>query len=489
MKTRIVPLFVMALFAWTMASAQETVLKTDRQTYAPKDQIIVEFSGLPGNQTDWITVVDASWDDTAYGGQWSYTKGQRSGAMKFIAGDPGSYEVRLYFNDPKRGKIVHARAAFTVGGSMPGLMSNNRTASTTSSVQSNGMLAAGKPPLTQEMVNQLRAFFEWALDISLTPTQQSQLKNALVNVWKKNDRGEIESTITTVQMQAQLAQSTPDARTRARNQVQAALLKSLHADSNDAISRMLLTAYESAHGQAATLTDQPTSSPPESNQPRISAGGLSGVWMGFKQLQLLGNYAPDARWMTFFDDGQALDNIPRAGLEGFDRNASKANGAERPYWGTYSYRDGAGVFKKLNGGLDTRIKLEKPGQIKLDDFYSYYRCPDVGGLRLEGAWAGYGDPDDPRWRSVPIGQRQVFRFGSDGRFSDEGVFATLLTAEGGSSANGPGSGTYEIRSFSLILHYADGRLKKVAITGLLSANPATQNSILFIGRARFNKMK
>ena len=107
MKTRIVPLLVMVLFAGTIAGARETVLRTDRQNYAPKDQIIVEFSGLPGNQMDWLTVADASWADTAHGGQWSYTKGQRSGTMKFIAGNPGSYEARLYLNES--GKIVQAR--------------------------------------------------------------------------------------------------------------------------------------------------------------------------------------------------------------------------------------------------------------------------------------------------------------------------------------------------------------------------------------------
>ena len=42
----------------------------------------------------------------------------------------------------------------------------------------------------------------------------------------------------------------------------------------------------------------------------------------------------------------------------------------------------------------THIGVEKSGQIKLANV-AYYRCADVDGRRLDGAWTGFADPDDP----------------------------------------------------------------------------------------------
>ncbi len=112
------------------------------------------------------------------------------------------------------------------------------------------ILVAGNPPLTGEMVNQVKSFFEWALDIRLTPAQQRQVKNATIEVWIEKNREEIDSTLSILQVQAKLSQATPAERDSAREKLQPEMLKSLRAEPDNETSRMLVSVYESTHEQA-----------------------------------------------------------------------------------------------------------------------------------------------------------------------------------------------------------------------------------------------
>lgn len=89
------------------------VLKLDKTTFKVNEPIVVHFAGLPGNKQDWITIVkmpskNAKWEE------WYYTKGQKSGDMKFKGLKPGNYEIRLLYDYPKGGDKVHFKVPFTV---------------------------------------------------------------------------------------------------------------------------------------------------------------------------------------------------------------------------------------------------------------------------------------------------------------------------------------------------------------------------------------
>jgi hypothetical protein len=126
--------------------------------------------------------------------------------------------------------------------------------------QKNDVLLAGEPPLTQEMVNDFSAFFEWALEVTLTPSQRQSLKTALIKVWINKDKSEIEGTLSILQVQARLSQATPAERDSIREKIQPGLLENLRANPNDETSRMLLSAYESAHRQNRAVNNRPSSS-------------------------------------------------------------------------------------------------------------------------------------------------------------------------------------------------------------------------------------
>jgi LCCL domain-containing protein/PAN domain-containing protein len=89
------------------------ILQTNKNVYAPNEGIVVEYSGLPGNQQDWITITQASAPENTYG-QWFFTGGKQNGSLNFNGLSPGNYEARVYFNWPQGGYNVQARRTFTV---------------------------------------------------------------------------------------------------------------------------------------------------------------------------------------------------------------------------------------------------------------------------------------------------------------------------------------------------------------------------------------
>jgi hypothetical protein len=218
------------------------------------------------------------------------------------------------------------------------------------------------------------------------------------------------------------------------------------------------------------------------------SAGFSGVWMGLKTLFGSGSYTPQPRWVTLFDDGQAFEDLPNDGLLGFDRRASHADPNRAAYWGTWSMQGRAGAIQKP-GVLPTKITVEGPDRIKLDSTL-FYRCAPVTGLRLAGSWTSYADPSDPGLARQPVGRRPVITFTSDGRFTDDGVFATFLTSRAGEghARDQAGSGTYRLEDFTLILTYADGRTRHEAFTLLLGGTPAQSLNVVYIRRSRFNRI-
>jgi peptidoglycan hydrolase-like protein with peptidoglycan-binding domain len=87
--------------------------KTQKDVYASDEPIIVEFSGLPGNKQDWITVVTKETPDNSYA-EYFYTQGKTQGNYTFKGLKPGEYEVRVYFDWPGGGYTVQDRFSFEV---------------------------------------------------------------------------------------------------------------------------------------------------------------------------------------------------------------------------------------------------------------------------------------------------------------------------------------------------------------------------------------
>ncbi|NIM06119.1 MAG: hypothetical protein GTN65_11025, partial [Armatimonadetes bacterium] len=77
--------------------AQGVSVRTVKRTYAAGEPVDIEFSGLPGNSQDWITVVPVTTPENVQG-EFFTTSGVKSGIYTFGGLEPGSYEVRVYFD-------------------------------------------------------------------------------------------------------------------------------------------------------------------------------------------------------------------------------------------------------------------------------------------------------------------------------------------------------------------------------------------------------
>jgi len=112
---RRISLLLSLLFLASLTIAGQLQVKTSKKVYNPNEQITVTFSGFPGSDKDWITVIEKSKADDRYG-EYFYTKRQKEGSFKFRGLPRGVYEVRCFYNWPKGEYKVQKRVEFIVKG-------------------------------------------------------------------------------------------------------------------------------------------------------------------------------------------------------------------------------------------------------------------------------------------------------------------------------------------------------------------------------------
>lgn len=136
------------------------------------------------------------------------------------------------------------------------------------------MLADGNPPLTQEMVNNLVGFFEFAFEGTFTNVQRREFQQQLVTSWRGNDDKAIDSVVSLLKINAQLPQLSADQRLEVQKQSQATLLEEFRKQPDNETGRLLLAVYEDSHG--AKRTNGPESR--ERATPwEVSTGRASGI--------------------------------------------------------------------------------------------------------------------------------------------------------------------------------------------------------------------
>jgi len=239
---------------------------------------------------------------------------------------------------------------------------------------------------------------------------------------------------------------------------------------------------------AATTNSQSASkvnSPPVFN----TKNGIEGVWMGIYMKAFYGDPLTLGHtiWKTFYSNGQVYEAIPDIGFAGFNKTESESS--EVQFWNRYINNGTGKWIIKRPGVIDINVKLNERGNMVISAQY-YQHCKPVDGLKLNGSWTSYADPDDPELDRGAFGQNALIRFSANGQFTDEGIFNSALQFHrDGSSVTTAGSGTYEIRDYSIILRYNDGHIKQAALTGFLSLDPAVDDITICISRVKFSKRR
>ena len=103
------------IFFFAVVSNAYSGVSTNRKLYFPDEPILVQFSGAPGYDRDWICIAPTGTADNDAGRNYQYMpSGQTDGNITFYVSEPGDYEVRAYYDYDTNGYIVSARHHFKV---------------------------------------------------------------------------------------------------------------------------------------------------------------------------------------------------------------------------------------------------------------------------------------------------------------------------------------------------------------------------------------
>lgn len=191
--------------------------------------------------------------------------------------------------------------------------------------------------------------------------------------------------------------------------------------------------------------------------------GISGIWQGLSMS--VGTAKPGAelgaelkvKQLIFFSNGQAYfgKNFPVEGLDEFNTWVAAEN--NRRDWGSYTFNNGKGVLKMLNGDIPLQLDHDKLVITTNKADHSFIKQKPVDGARFNGSYI----------MGESYGIIPAISFTLDGKFIDKGAVRILYHeyTDCLNEALIPGSGTYEVKNNSLVFSYADGRKIKIAITG------------------------
>ncbi|MFV0389559.1 MAG: hypothetical protein ACK5NT_12485 [Pyrinomonadaceae bacterium] len=211
------------------------------------------------------------------------------------------------------------------------------------------------------------------------------------------------------------------------------------------------------------------------------------LWMGaavkltdITQLQTALNYSTKLEWRVVLSNGDFFNDLPiENGFLNVTRNMSGVT------WGKFTLSNGRGSFKTPYETVEVRQvdanTLEKPGYT-----FRIYKVPSVDNVKLNGTYGVF-----PNWSVEGIGTangcKQLISFKPDGSFIDFGAFVTNCSMPNQYAERAPGSGTYQIQNFTLVLDYSDGR--RIAKTFSGGIKPVTQSSeaVFINGNPFYNK--
>ncbi len=212
----------------------------------------------------------------------------------------------------------------------------------------------------------------------------------------------------------------------------------------------------------------------------VKGTGITGVWMTFT------NDFPSTemvfKWRIFFSNGKTIYNYLAKGLYNYNGTVETSFDFE-----SYNFNGNKGSITELDNANKSHNTLEllNTDQLKIGST-TFYRCTNVDNVKFEGAYTNAQKLEE---NNNSNGTKTILRFSKDGKFVDEGYWATFL--ENNSSQfipdNAPGKGTYELKDFTLTLKYDDGHIKQVPFNFTLNKN-ASNHQMIFIKQNKLYKL-
>jgi hypothetical protein len=197
--------------------------------------------------------------------------------------------------------------------------------------------------------------------------------------------------------------------------------------------------------------------------------GIIGDWQGISMSVGLSKPGADlgvelkGKHLIFFSNGQAFfeSNFPVEGLDEMNTWIKAEN--DRRSWGTYTFSNGRGVLKLPYADIPLRMESGKLVITTNKTDHGFIKSDFVDGARFNGTYA----MSSKNFLGGETGITPLISFTADGKFTDNGALKILYHdyVICVNPAYNPGSGTYEVKNYSVIFNYTDGRKIKIAFLG------------------------
>ncbi|HMM15984.1 MAG TPA: hypothetical protein PLS87_11305 [Ferruginibacter sp.] len=197
------------------------------------------------------------------------------------------------------------------------------------------------------------------------------------------------------------------------------------------------------------------------------------IWMGQKTGST-GDFS-NLRWMVVLPDGAYFNQLPSEGFLNFSQNQTGGS------WGTFTMNGNSGTFTNPYETLQVN-KISNTEMGIVGYVNHIYKLVSVEGLKLSGKYNTI-----PNWSTIPNypyganDPQPMFEFTTAGTFNDMGAFVTNFSTPYQDPQRAPGNGTYEIKNYTLILNYSDGRKITKAFNGAFDNQVTATSELVFIG--------
>lgn len=204
------------------------------------------------------------------------------------------------------------------------------------------------------------------------------------------------------------------------------------------------------------FTDGPVPIFPQAKN--IEGGSIKGVWQGISmQASASSGLRYNVYTPVFLPNGQAYfgPKFPTEGLHGTDTRVL-AELFQRD-WGTYTFSNGRGVLKMPYDNIPLRMEGNALIITANQTDHKFYHLPSVDGARFSGRYV----------MGTAFGIIPSISFTANGGFTDNGAIRVLYHEYNDciNPAILPGSGTYDVKDYTITFNYTDGRKIKIAFPG------------------------
>jgi hypothetical protein len=192
----------------------------------------------------------------------------------------------------------------------------------------------------------------------------------------------------------------------------------------------------------------------------LQGEGIVGIWggLGLGFTAQTGQLDYKTTFAAFYSNGSVFYSAKLQTFLFDEVDPVLGSGVTPRYWGTWTFDKGSGTIRLIYGDIPMELKGEHLVLTTNKTEHKFVRLASMDGARLDGTYA----------MSEHNGKIPKITFTADGKFKDEGALQVLEHSSYKlySQNAKPGEGTYEVRNWTILFHYADGREFQAAYLGL-----------------------